>query len=85
MPYDDIYPVIFQGLALNGFEVALSDTVGIDDRRKWILLFLFAKLVYDLVYIEKFKISERVLTGFYQTVLYPFIDRCLSCPHPFAK
>lgn len=34
MPYDDIYPVIFQGLALNGFEVALSDTVGIDDRRK---------------------------------------------------
>ena len=34
MPYDDIYPVIFQGLALNGFEVALSDTVDIDDKRK---------------------------------------------------
>lgn len=66
MPYDDIYQVIFQGLALNGFEVALSDTVGIDDREEnAILLFLFAKLVYDLVYIEKFKISERVLTGFY--------------------
>ena len=65
MSYDDIYSIIFQGLALNGFDVALSGTVDIDNRENAILLFLFAKLVYDLVYIEKFKISERVLTGFY--------------------
>ncbi len=35
MLYDDICPVIFQGLALNGFEVALSGTVDIDDKRKY--------------------------------------------------
>lgn len=34
MPIADIYSVIFQGLALNDFVVALIDTVDIDDRRK---------------------------------------------------
>lgn len=64
MPYDDIYPVIFQGLALNGFEVALSDTVGIDDRRKCDFIVLFAKLVYDLVYIENLRLVKEFLLGF---------------------
>ena len=28
--------------------------------------------------------SYSFLTGFYQTVLYPFIDGCLGCLHPFG-
>ena len=34
MSYDDIYPTGFQGLAANGFELALIGTVNIDDKRK---------------------------------------------------
>lgn len=34
MSYDDIYSIIFQDLALNGFDVALSGIIDIDDRRK---------------------------------------------------
>ena len=33
MSYDDIHPTGFQGLAANGFELALIGTVDIDDKR----------------------------------------------------
>ena len=36
------------------------------------------KSLQEIVFSKKFKISERVLTGLYQTVLYPFIDGCLG-------
>lgn len=64
MSYDDIYSIIFQGLALNGFDVALSGTVDIDNRENAILLFLFAKLVYYLIYIEKSRLVNEFLQGF---------------------
>lgn len=63
MSYDDIYPTGFQGLAANGFELALIGTVDIDDKRICDFIVLFTKLVYYFVYIENFKLVNDFLLG----------------------